>query len=200
MPTSIAIWGLILLAAILVVVVLRQRAGHRRRLGQQRREFEQRIRSLQEEQTAQIRRLRRERDRIEETGHLGLVEELVDALDDLDKAIEHADNPEQFRSGVEMTHKKILSTLEAHGVEPIEPAPADAFDPKRHEALRAVDPDDAEPGTVVHLHRRGYRFEERVIRPAAVDVAVGRETDSAPADTPEREHTEEQPDEKQHKA
>ena len=173
-----------MVAAVVAWVFDRRR--HRREIEDREAEFEERIRDLRERQTAQVQRLERERDRIERTGHLQLADDLLDVLDDFDNALASYDElADEHREGLKMMRRKLRRTLEQHGIDRIEPSESEAFDPEIHEALRAVDPDDAEPGTVVKCHRLGYRFGERVLRPAAVDVAVGRDADEPEADSPE---------------
>ncbi len=168
---------LVAAAAGLFVVVRRR---HRTELDERQRDYEQTLRDLRERQTSQVQRLDRERERIERTAHLDLAEDLLAALDDFDSVLEAESLDDDLEQGLEMIRRKLVGTLADHGIERVEPEPADEFDPERHEALRAVDPDDAEPGTVVACHRPGYRFDDRLLRPAAVDVAVGREeSDSA---------------------
>jgi len=179
--TILALVTLLVLAGIAAVVNHRR---WRRRLEEREAELEERIRGLQERQTAQVERLERERDRIEETGHLEMADDLLSVLDDFDNALaNYEDLDDEDREGLEMIRRKLRRTLDDHGIERIEPEEADEFDPERHKALRAVDPEEADPGTVVRTHRSGYRFEDRVLRPAAVDVAVGR--DSEEDDPPE---------------
>jgi len=180
---AFAIVAIILTA---VAVVYWTRRSYRTELQETRDEFREQIRDLRERQTAQVERLERERDRIEHTGHLDLAGDLLDALDDFDNVLGEEDIDEDLREGLELIRRKLVRTLESHGIDRLEPSERDQFDPEHHEALRAVDPDDAEPGTVVACHRAGYRFEERTLRPAAVDVAVGRDSDEdtdSPVDT-----------------
>ena len=49
------------------------------------------------------------------------------------------------------------------------------FDPAKHEAVSAIDVDDAEPGTVVHVVRPGYGEGSGQLRPASVVVSTGRQ-------------------------
>lgn len=172
----------VFLAAAAAVYWLRR--SHRTELQETREDFRQQIRELRERQTAQVERLERERDRIERTGHLELAEDLLDAVDDFDNVLREESIDDDLREGLEMIRRKLVRTLESHGIDRLEPSEHDPFEPEHHEALRAVDPDDAEPGTVVACHRAGYRFEDRTLRPAAVDVAVGRDSDGA-TDSPD---------------
>jgi molecular chaperone GrpE len=48
-----------------------------------------------------------------------------------------------------------------------------AFDPAVHEAIRQVQSDEHEPGTVIEVYQKGYLLKNRLLRPALVAVAGG---------------------------
>src|SRR5262249_38477228 len=76
-----------------------------------------------------------------------------------------------FRTGVELIHRDFLAALERLGVRPFV-AVGQPFDPTRHEAVSRVERAEltAPPGVAEPL--RGYLFQDRVLRPAQVVVAV----------------------------
>jgi len=76
------------------------------------------------------------------------------------------------RAGLEMIYQRMLGLLKAHGVEVIE-AVGQLFDPARHEAVAHVTTAEQPATTIVQELRKGYTLHGRVIRPAAVKVAVG---------------------------
>jgi molecular chaperone GrpE len=128
------------------------------------------------------RRTSEERER--ELGLAGedLIRKVLALADDFDRAI--AGRPESLATdswadGVAAIDRKLRALLESEGVSPIEAAPGEAFDPRRHEAIANI-PSAAHPeGTIVDEVRRGYRLRDRVIRPALVAVATGPDTDAA---------------------
>jgi molecular chaperone GrpE len=61
--------------------------------------------------------------------------------------------------------------LEENGLQSIE-AEGQEFDPNLHEAI-AHEPSDAPEETVIRQTRRGYRFKDRLLRPARVVVSSG---------------------------
>jgi molecular chaperone GrpE len=72
---------------------------------------------------------------------------------------------------VELIHRDFLAALERLGVRPFV-AVGQPFDPTRHEAVSRVERTDVDDHTVVAEPLRGYLFQERVLRPAQVVVAV----------------------------
>jgi molecular chaperone GrpE (heat shock protein) len=117
----------------------------------------------------------RDVDRRVELQFGGLVEELLDAMDNLDLALEHVNEvpeAEPLARGVELARKRFLEALERHGVEQVDPE-GDEFDPNEAEAMQVEPVSEPEmSGRVTRVLRPGYRLGERVIRPAR--VAVGR--------------------------
>lgn len=138
-------------------------------------EYIEAFKGFKKEQDDFRTRLNRDVDRRVDLQFGGLVEELLDAMDNLDLALEHvAEVPEAepLARGVELARRRFLEALERHGVEKLDPSGED-FDPNEAEAMR-VDPVD-EPslsGKVTDVLRPGYRLGDRIIRPAR--VAVGR--------------------------
>ena len=88
---------------------------------------------------------------------------------------------DSLRSGVELTLKLLNTALARANVVVVAPAAGERFDPHRHQAMAAVEA-QAEPNTIVALMQKGYRLNERMVRPALVTVAKPRESSAqAPA-------------------
>jgi molecular chaperone GrpE len=100
-----------------------------------------------------------------------LLKELLPVLDDLERALEAAEDHEEAKleEGVRLVHRSLLDALQKHGLELIEAN--GAFDPHVHEALLTQPAGDAEPGSVLQVLQKGYRLGDRVLRPARVVVA-----------------------------
>ena len=102
---------------------------------------------------------------------------VLSVLDNLERAMAFGETREEgpargLVDGLKMTHRQILSQLEAIGVRPIE-AVGKPFDPRLHEAVSVVPPEHAgaENGTIVSEVLRGYLLNDDVLRPAKVVVA-----------------------------
>jgi molecular chaperone GrpE len=119
------------------------------------------------------KRVERERAEIRGLVTAELVREILPALDDFQRALDHAHETSDFEglaSGVELVERKLLKTLEGFGVSPIE-AVGRPFDPAVHEAMTVLQAPGAEPGTVVEELRKGYILGDRVVRPSQVVVS-----------------------------
>ena len=121
-------------------------------------------------------RARREVAREVERGKRAILIDLLEILDNLDRAIEasqsaQAGPPAGLLQGVEMVRTQFLGRLEAFGVAEIASL-GQPFDPQLHEAVTVV-PCTAEDDhdRVAGIVRRGYRIGDEVLRPALVAVA-----------------------------
>ncbi len=100
-----------------------------------------------------------------------LVARLLPVLDDLERALDAAEQHEEAKviEGVRMTKTALADALASEGLAELE---ADgAFDPHVHEALMAQPGSGAEPGTVLQVVQKGYRLGDVVLRPVRVVVA-----------------------------
>jgi molecular chaperone GrpE len=122
-------------------------------------------------------RLRREIGKDIERARREILAELLDVVDNLDRAIyaaktrSAADRVDTLLQGVEMVRQQFLAKLEGFGVRRIV-SEGQKFDPTLHEAVTAVPastPD--QDGTIVGVVRHGYRIGDDVLRPASVAVA-----------------------------
>lgn len=101
-----------------------------------------------------------------------LARDILPAVDDLERALEHAaeDRGSSVSGGVELVLKGLLAALKRHGVERID-ALGNPFDPAEHEAVTMVETGDATPSTVMAVFRAGYRMRDRLLRAAMVSVS-----------------------------
>jgi molecular chaperone GrpE len=95
---------------------------------------------------------------------------VIDAVDNLERALEASGDEEGLTSGVEMVLGGLRETLSRNGIEAVDPK-GDKFDPNRHEALSTQPVEGTESGTVVEVLQKGYLLDEQLIRPARVVVS-----------------------------
>jgi molecular chaperone GrpE len=117
-------------------------------------------------------RKRAERERIDYRDYAtgNVVERFLPVLDNFELALKSAGTAEQLRHGVELIVKQMEEILRQLQVSPIATV-GEAFDPRIHEALGAVQRDDLPDQHVAEEIRRGYKLRERLLRPAMVRVA-----------------------------
>jgi molecular chaperone GrpE len=117
------------------------------------------------------RRVERDGNKLAEEGKRGIILPLLDIVDDLEKAMQWTSDAEQpVVKGVRIIHKKLLALLETQGVLPFVSA-GTPFNHDLHEAVAMAGHEDCEPGTVVDELRRGYLWNNELLRHAQVRVA-----------------------------
>ena len=102
-----------------------------------------------------------------------LVNEFLPVRDSLELGVSAAGDDAdaaRVREGMELTLKLMTSAFEKLGIEEVDPA-EQPFDPELHQAMSMQDGEGREPGTVLTVVQKGYRLNERLVRPALVVVA-----------------------------
>jgi len=120
------------------------------------------------------KRSKKEREEISQFANSVLILNILPILDDWERAL--ASVPEDqadlsWVEGIRLIEHKLRGALEAQGLSPIE-AVGQPFDPNLHEAAMQG---KGEEGIVVSELQKGYKFRDRVIRPARVVVGNGEE-------------------------
>lgn len=115
-----------------------------------------------------------------------LLESLLLVLDHLDMALmspTESQDAQNLAIGVEMTRKQMIDQLEAQGVESIDST--GSFDPALHQAISKQASDEHTPGTILKTVRKGYTWNDGVLRFAQVEVAVDPAELAEPAESSE---------------
>lgn len=138
-------------------------------------EAQERIIRLQADFENMRKRFERERQDYVKFANEGIIAELLNILDDLERAVSLAESKHEdlpaFLKGVEMILAHLYETLKAHGVSPIK-ALGEKFDPHFHEALMQVEDKEKPEHTVAEELQKGYILNDRVIRTAKVKVTT----------------------------
>ena len=133
-----------------------------------------RLLRLQADYDNSRKRLEREKQEFIRFANEGIIAELLNILDDLERTLElaqgkHEDMP-AFLKGVEMILAHLYEMLKDHGVKPIE-SKGKTFDPNYHEALMQAENNDVAEHTILEELQKGYLLNEKVIRTAKVKVS-----------------------------
>ena len=121
------------------------------------------------------RRGKKEREGLTKFANESLIKEILPAIDNLEKAISHANNdtnPSGLIKGLEMTLGGLMKTLEKSGLKEVE-AVGKPFDPNFHEAISQQIDDKVAPGHIIMELQKGYLLNERLIRPSMVVISQG---------------------------
>jgi len=119
------------------------------------------------------KRVRREREDELKFANSPLLNDLLPVVDNLQRALQSAENSEQaggIVDGIKLVEKQLLEAMKKRGCEPID-AEGQAFDPNFHEAILQQPSADVEPGTVLQVTQTGYKLFDRCIRASQVIVS-----------------------------
>ena len=118
------------------------------------------------------RRTDQEKEELGKFANSGLILSLLPFLDDLERALGSVP-PELagvgWVDGVKLIERKFLAGLEKQGVSVIK-ALGELFDPRLHEAVRE---DAGKEGIIIQEVQRGYKLNDKVLRPSRVVVGNG---------------------------
>lgn len=127
-------------------------------------ELEQRLARALADYDNLVKRTEREKEEIILRATKRLVEDLLPAIDNLERAQEHLKD-----EGLQMALAHIRRILEVHGVREIKALKGDKFDGRRHEAIETVG--GGKEGVIAKVFEKGYEWNDGiVIRPAKVQV------------------------------
>jgi molecular chaperone GrpE len=123
------------------------------------------LQRLQAEYANYRKRVERDRAVAHENAVAAVLSELLALLDDIDRAEAHG----ELTGGFKAVAEQFNSITSRIGLEKYGTA-GDAFDPQIHEALMHDEPSDVAVATAVKILQSGYKYKERVLRPARVSV------------------------------
>lgn len=120
------------------------------------------------------KRAERERQEIRRYAFMEPLRDLLDVVDNLERAVAAPGSADDLKQGVEMTLRQLADVLRRHGVSRVE-AEGRAFDPTVHEAVSRQESAEVEEPTVSAELQKGYTLHDRLVRPSRVVVAVPAE-------------------------
>ncbi len=99
--------------------------------------------------------------------------EVADNFTRAEKAMEKIEDCNKAKESFSVLHKQFKDSLDKLGLEEIK-AEGETFDPNIHEAVMQVPTDEHPEDTVIQEMQKGYKYGEKVLRPAMVSVSVSK--------------------------
>jgi molecular chaperone GrpE len=121
------------------------------------------------------KRSAREKEEAIKYANTSLLEKLVPIIDNFELGLAAAKREGEespIYAGMNLVLKQLNDFLIANGLRPVETV-GQKFDPNLHEAIAREPSEEFPEGTVIRQARRGYRFKDRLLRPATVVVSSG---------------------------
>jgi len=128
---------------------------------------------MQADMENQRKRLVREQEKARKFALERIMKDLLQVRDSLERGLEvdpEALTVESLKEGQELTLRMLDKVMQDHNLEVIDPA-GQPFDPELHEAMTVLPAADAEENTVIEVLQKGFRLNDRLIRPARVVVS-----------------------------
>lgn len=119
----------------------------------------------------QRKRMARELETARRFANERLLTDLLPLFDSMEAGLAAASESDPLRAGLELTLRQLHRIAEANGLSEVAPAPGDAFDPERHQAMSMAPDEGVDSGRVSRVFQKGYVLNERLLRPALVVVA-----------------------------
>jgi len=146
-------------------------SGELEKLRSERDTLLDRLARLQAEFENARKRAAREQQEFRDFATADAIKALLPAIDSFERALQAPPNqPNEFRSGVELIYKQLQDALTRLGVRAIA-AKGERFDPHVHEAIEMVESSEVPDHHVIEELQRGYKLKDRLLRPAMVKVA-----------------------------
>lgn len=100
-----------------------------------------------------------------------VVSEILPVIDNLERALsQESEDFEALKKGVQMTMDQLGAALTKLGVEAYGES-GDSFDPNFHNAVMHIEDEQFGDSVIVEVFQKGYKINDRVIRPAMVKTA-----------------------------
>jgi len=114
------------------------------------------------------RRAEREVSQAHKFGSEKILQDLLPVLDAMTRGLEGPEPTDpallSMREGIKLSLEMLEKTLGRHGVQPIDPAPGEAFNPELHEAMATQESADHPANSVFQALQKGYQLNGRVLR------------------------------------
>ena len=140
---------------------------------------DQLLRTLAENENLR-KRTAKEIEQIKKYGHISLLRDLLNVVDNLERAVDSSSSENQSQSGVknlidgiEIVLKEMKSLLDKNQIKKIAPL-HERFDYNYHQAMFEAPSSEHDEGMILEVVQPGYILHDRLIRPAMVGVSKGK--------------------------
>ena len=100
-----------------------------------------------------------------------VVAEILPSIDNLERVLAQENSDyESLRKGLEMTMNSLMAALEKMGVKAFGEV-GEQFDPNLHHAVMHIDDESLGENVITDVFQKGYKINDKVVRPAMVKTA-----------------------------
>lgn len=101
-------------------------------------------------------------------GKIEVFEQLLEVLDNFERALKYEAGTKEFKDGINLVHKQMIERLENLGLEEIEAE--GTLDHNFHQAVVTETIEDLMDDEIIEVLQKGYTVSEKLVRPAMVKV------------------------------
>jgi molecular chaperone GrpE len=131
------------------------------------------------------KRVAREKEELTRTARESVINTLLPALDNLERALDHSPEGTPLHDGLLQVQKQFERSLAEFGLDEITVKPGDAFNANLHEAISHIESNDQPDGAILQQVQSGYKLADKLLRPVRVVVSKGPTAEAtATADKP----------------
>ena len=137
------------------------------------------LRTLAENENLR-KRTAKEIEQIKKYGHISLLRDLLNVVDNMERAVQSSPSENQSQlgiknliDGIEIVLKEMKSILDKNQIKKIEPL-HEKFDYNFHQAMFEAPSSEYDEGLILEVVQPGYILHDRLIRPAMVGVSKGK--------------------------
>ena len=145
--------------------------GEGRAIAEENSELKERLLRLAAEFDNYKKRVVKDLGASSDKGKAEIIAKLLPVIDEFELAISNMDIKQEHAKGISLIYSNFISILKSAGLRALDVS--GRYDPYKQEIV-LVEESDEEEGTIIEVVRKGYAFNEIMLRPASVIVAKKR--------------------------
>jgi molecular chaperone GrpE len=120
------------------------------------------------------KRSARDQDDLRRFACAGIIAEILPILDSFEIGLKSTAIDQNMFSGFQMVFTQLKTILSNKGLEEVVTTAGTGFNPLQHEAVAYIHHQEIQPECVIEVVRKGYLFNDRLLRPVSVIVSKGK--------------------------
>jgi len=139
-------------------------------------EYTNSLKRLQADFENYIKRTEKEKQELMQVANYKLIMKLLTIIDDFEASLNviKREGNKKVIEGIEMIFNNLYRVLDSEGLKPIN-VKGEKFDPYKHEVIGKVISNEHEEGLILEEIKKGYTYQNKIIRPSMVKIAIQEE-------------------------
>ena len=139
-------------------------------------EYTNSLKRLQADFENYIKRSEKEKQELTQVANYKLIMKLLTIIDDFEASLNviKREGNKKVIEGIEMIFNNLYRVLDSEGLKPIN-VKGEKFDPYKHEVIGKVISNEHEEGLILEEIKKGYTYQNKIIRPSMVKIAIQEE-------------------------